>query len=184
MCRVPENPKTRPEPRLFYWPEPDPNPKKKSKTRPEPTRKNCKPARNPTGFISSKVRAKLPIFWWEFGFFQKNLPPYQFYIFYSAHIFLLFFINQNFFCNFYPKNSIFRPQNQTRNLPETRHSLPEPDPNPKEKIKTRLDPNPKKISKPEPDLNPTFAYPTHHYHHIQIIGHNCIQKKYLQIQLN
>ena len=164
MCRVPENPKTRPEPRLFYWPEPDPNPKKKSKTRPEPTRKNCKPARNPTGFISSKVRAKLPIFWWEFGFFQKNLPTYQFYIFYSAHIFLLFFINkifsnnQNFFCNFYPKNSIFRPQNQTRNPPETRHLLPKPDPKPKKKSKPDSNRTRKKFQNP----TQTRLLPTQH----------------------
>ena len=51
-------------------------------------------------------------------------------------------------CYFYPKNGIFRPQNQTRNPPETRHLIPEPE----KKIKTRPDPNPKKISKPEPDI--------------------------------
>ena len=97
MCRVPENPKTRPEPRLFYWPEPDPNPKKKSKTRPEPTRKNCKPARNPTGFISSKVRAKLPIFWWIFGVFFRKIYHHISSILFCPY-FLLFFTNK-FFSN-------------------------------------------------------------------------------------
>ena len=156
MCRVPENPKTRPEPRLFYWPEPDPNPKKKSKTRPEPTRKNCKPARNPMGFISSKVRAKLPIFWWEFRFFQKNLPPYQFYIFYSAHIFLLIFINkffsnnQNFFCNFQTPKSNPKPDIHYPNPTRTRKKKSKPDSN-----RTR-----KKFQNPNPTR--TRLLPTRH----------------------
>ena len=161
MGRVPENPT-----RGFFT---NPNPKKNLQTRPDPNPKNCKPdpktRKNSRSFISSKIRVKLSIFWWELGFFRKKISTTQ-DLFYSVYFFWLFFGNNNFFWwsqglqkffwNFYNENGIFRPQNPTRNPTRTRCLLPEPDPNPKEKSKTRPDPNPKEKSKtrtrPEPDF--------------------------------
>ena len=48
MGRVPENPKTRPDPRVFYWPEPNPNPKK---CKPDP-----KTLKNPNFWKNSVIK--------------------------------------------------------------------------------------------------------------------------------